>query len=69
MQHPEIPIIDRYDPYIDLKGFSKAISIYAADTNISNYMISPIYGVLEGLAPSIYSPGPTRWYCLMQEDW
>ncbi|WP_343671231.1 alpha/beta hydrolase [Chitinophaga sp.] len=51
LQNPEIPVIDKYDPYIDTKGFRKAISIYAADTNISNYMISPINGVLEGLAP------------------
>jgi len=51
LQHPEIPIIDKYDPYIDINGFSKAISIYAANTSISDYMISPIYGKLEGLAP------------------
>jgi acetyl esterase/lipase len=51
LQNPEIAVIDKYDPYIDIKGFSKAISIYAANTSIANYMISPIYGVLEGLAP------------------
>lgn len=27
------------------------ISVYAANTSISNYMISPIHGNLEGLAP------------------
>ncbi|NML36778.1 alpha/beta hydrolase [Chitinophaga sp. G-6-1-13] len=51
MRNPDIPIIDKYDPYIDIKGLSKSISIYAANTDISNYMISPIYGDLEGLAP------------------
>lgn len=51
MQNPEIPAIDKYDPYIDIKGFSNAISMYAANTSISDYMISPIYGALEGLAP------------------
>jgi acetyl esterase/lipase len=51
MQHPEIRVIGKYDPYIDIKGLTKAISIYAANTSISNYMISPIYGNLEGLAP------------------
>jgi acetyl esterase/lipase len=51
MQNPEIPLIDKYDPYIDIKGVSKAISMYAGNTNISNYMISPICGALEGLAP------------------
>jgi acetyl esterase/lipase len=49
--NPEIMAIDRYDPYIDVEGFRKAISVYAANTSISNYMISPIYGALEGLAP------------------
>jgi len=51
MQNPEILKIEKYDPYIDIKGFAKAISIYAANTSISNYMISPIFGTLEGLAP------------------
>ena len=51
LQHPDIPIIDRYDPYIDVRGFRKSISIYAADTDIADYMISPIHGNLEGLAP------------------
>lgn len=49
--NPEIMEIDRYDPYIDVEGFRKAISVYAANTSISNYMISPIHGALEGLAP------------------
>lgn len=51
LQNPEIPVIDKYDPYIDVEGFAKAISIYAANTPLSHYMISPIYGELEGLAP------------------
>lgn len=51
MQNPEIPIIDKYDPYIDIKGVSKSLSIYATGTNTSDYMISPINGTLEGLAP------------------
>lgn len=51
LMNPEIPIIDKYDPYIDVEGFRKAISIYAANTNTTHYMISPIYGTLEGLAP------------------
>jgi acetyl esterase/lipase len=40
MQHPEIQIIDKDDPYIDIKGLSQAISIYAAGTNTSDYMIA-----------------------------
>ena len=51
LQNPAIPIIDKYDPYIDVKGFRKAISIYATNTDVAHYMISPIYGALEGLAP------------------
>lgn len=49
--NPEVMAIDKYDPYIDVEGFRKAISVYAANTSISNYMISPICGNLEGLAP------------------
>jgi len=51
LQNPEIPVIDKYDPYIDIPGFKKAIAVYAAKTSIDNYIISPIYGPLEGLAP------------------
>jgi acetyl esterase/lipase len=49
--NPDIMKIDKYDPYIDVEGFRKAISVYAANTSISNYLISPIHGNLEGLAP------------------
>jgi acetyl esterase/lipase len=51
ISNPEIMEIDRYDPYIDVEGFRKAISVYAANTSISDYMISSIHGDLEGLAP------------------
>ena len=51
IQNPEIQAIEKYDPYIDVNGIKKAISAYAANTNADDYMISPIYGSLEGLAP------------------
>ncbi|MCW3466990.1 alpha/beta fold hydrolase [Chitinophaga nivalis] len=51
MQNPDIPVIDKYDPYIDINGVRKSIAIYAADTPVDDYRISPIYGTLEGLAP------------------
>lgn len=51
LQDPEIWTIDKYDPYIDIPGFKKAISAYAANTSTDNYIISPIFGPLEGLAP------------------
>ncbi|QNL48089.1 alpha/beta hydrolase [Olivibacter sp. SDN3] len=51
IQHPEIQEIDQYDPYIDVKGMKTAISAYTAGTKTDDYMISPIYGPLDGLAP------------------
>lgn len=51
IQHPDIPVIDRYDPYIDVEGVKMAIAAYASGTTTDNYMVSPIRGCLEGLAP------------------
>ncbi len=51
LENPEVAIIDRYDPYIDVEGFRQSISVYAANTPLADYRISPIYGRLEGLAP------------------
>jgi len=75
MQDPEILKIDKYDPYIDIKGFTKAISIYAANTSPFNYMISPLYGALEGLAPihlfagthEVVLPGARKLVALAKE--
>jgi acetyl esterase/lipase len=51
LQSPEIPTIDKYDPYLGIEGLKKALSAYAGDGNPSNYMVSPVNGPLEGLAP------------------
>lgn len=75
MQDPEILTIDKYDPYIDMKGFSKAIAMYAANENPSGYMISPLHGNLEGLAPihlfagthEVLLPGARKLVALAKE--
>jgi acetyl esterase/lipase len=51
MKDPDISIIDKRDPYLDLAGMNKAYPAYANGTDIHNYMISPINGDVEGLAP------------------
>jgi acetyl esterase/lipase len=51
IQNPEIPFIDKYDPYIGIEGCRKAIAAYAGTDSADNYMISPINGPIEGLAP------------------
>ena len=51
LQNPDIQNIDKYDPYLDVKGLKLAVSAYATGTEADDYKISPIFGSLEGLAP------------------
>ena len=49
--HPDIPEIDKVDPYLDLPGLKLAVKAYAAGIELTDYRISPLYGPLEKLAP------------------
>jgi acetyl esterase/lipase len=49
--NPEIVGIDKHDPYLDIESLRKALLAYSGGDDIGNYMISPINGSVEGLAP------------------
>jgi len=51
LQNPEIADIDSHDPYLGIEGLKKAVLAYSGGDDVSNYMISPINGTVEGLAP------------------
>ena len=51
MSHPEIPVFDRIDPFLGYEGLKYAASLYATDVDPRDYLASPIYGSLAGLAP------------------
>jgi len=51
VSNPDIAIIDKRDPYLGIEGMKKAYPAYAKGDDMTNYMISPINGDLEGLAP------------------
>jgi acetyl esterase/lipase len=49
--NPEIVDIDKHDPYLDIGSLKKALLAYSGGDDVGNYMISPINGPIEGLAP------------------
>ena len=51
LQNPEIATIDKYDPYLSVEGIKKASLAYSGGDELGNYLISPINGPLERLAP------------------
>ena len=51
LQNPEIAAIDKHDPYLGIKGIQKALLAYSGGDNLGNYMISPMNGPVQGLAP------------------
>ena len=51
MTNPDAEKIDRFDPFLDLSGLRYLGEIYAGEMSPTNYLVSPIYGSLESLAP------------------
>lgn len=51
LSHPEIPAVDRVDPFLGVEGLRWAGLAYARDTDPKDHQVSPIYGSLKGLAP------------------
>lgn len=47
LNNPEIKAIDRFDPFLSVKGLRKAGLAYAGQSNIDGHMLSPINGPLE----------------------
>ncbi len=49
LTEPEIPIVDKKDKMLSLKGLQMAGKLYADSLNPENYLVSPIYGDFSGL--------------------
>lgn len=55
LTNPEIQKLDDDDPILNIPAILKAGISYAGTLDTKNYLVSPIYGNLEGLAPiSLY---------------
>lgn len=50
MENPDIKVIDKKDPILSIDGLKMAGKSYANQGDIKNYLVSPIYGDIEGLA-------------------
>lgn len=51
VSNPEIPEIDKIDPFLGVEGLKWGGQVYARNVDQKNYLVSPIYGNLKGLAP------------------
>ena len=51
LQNPQIADVNRFDPFLDVPALKRAGIAYAGSTDPRNFMVSPIYGPLDGLAP------------------
>ena len=51
LSNPEIAEVDKIDPLLDAEGLKYAGAAYARDVDPKNYLVSPVYGSLRGLAP------------------
>jgi len=51
LSHPELPAFDKIDPFLALEGLKYASGVYARHVDPRHYLVSPIYGSLNDLAP------------------
>ncbi|MEO6392194.1 MAG: alpha/beta hydrolase [Pyrinomonadaceae bacterium] len=51
LSNPEIPAIDKIDPFLGVVGMKWSGRAYAHNLDPTNYLVSPVYGSLQGLAP------------------
>lgn len=49
MTNPGITDVDAVDPFLGVKGLKMAAHAYAGNSDLHNYMLSPINGSLDGL--------------------
>ena len=48
--NPQIEEVDPFDPFLGVPGLRKAGAAYAGNSDPANFLLSPIYGPLQGLA-------------------
>lgn len=51
MTNPEMEAIEKYDPMLAIPGIKRAGEMYAAGADLTNFLVSPLYGNLKGLPP------------------
>ena len=51
LSHPELPIFNKIDPFLDIQGLKYAGEVYARDVDPTHYLVSPVFGNLQDLAP------------------
>ncbi|MFD1140894.1 alpha/beta hydrolase fold domain-containing protein [Larkinella insperata] len=49
LRNPEIKSLDAHDPFLGIEGLLQAGKAYAGQTSPDHYLLSPIYGSLQGL--------------------
>lgn len=57
MANPETQIYAKRDPWLDIDGGRESVRIYAADLDFSDWRISPLYGDLSALPPTLIFSG------------
>lgn len=57
MANPDVPKAARLDPWLDIPGGLEAVRIYSAGIDVADWRISPIYGDLAVLPPTIVFSG------------
>ena len=51
LSHPDIPELDKIDPFLGVEGLKYGGAVYARDVDPKCYLVSPVYGSLKDLAP------------------
>lgn len=51
LSHPDVAVVDRIDPFLGVAGLQYAGAAYARDVDPRSYLVSPVYGSLNDLAP------------------
>ena len=51
LSNPEIPVVDKIDPFLGVEGLKYGGEVYARDVDPCSYLVSPVYGSLKELAP------------------
>lgn len=51
LSHSDIQAFDKIDPFLGFEGLKYAGALYARDVDPTNYLVSPVFGSLKGLAP------------------
>ncbi|MCU0426997.1 MAG: alpha/beta hydrolase [Candidatus Kapabacteria bacterium] len=51
MSNPELPMLDKRDPILDIQGLKAAGEMYAGDLSTRDWRVSPMFGDCRNLAP------------------